>query len=92
MENNNSQTVNVNNNNNLNGMATASLVIGIIGLVMGIIPFLGWFFMPLWILAVVFGGLGMKKEEKRGLAITGLVLGLGTFAYKIGFWLLIAAF
>lgn len=92
MENNNSQTVIVNNNNNSNGMATTALVMGIIGLVMGIIPFLGWFFMPLWILAIIFGVVGMKKEEKRGLAITGLVLGLGTFFYKVGFWVILASY
>ncbi|WP_246238187.1 hypothetical protein [Alkalicoccus luteus] len=71
-----------------NGMATAALVLGIIGLVIGIVPFIGWFVMPLWILAVVFGIIGMQKEIKKGMALTGVILGGITILYKIGFWVL----
>jgi hypothetical protein len=71
-----------------NGLATASLVLGIIGLLSGIIPFIGWFFLPLWILAIVFGAIGMKKEIKTGQAKAGLILGIITIAYKVGFWLM----
>jgi len=73
-----------------NGMATASLVLGIIGLVIGIIPFIGWFALPLWILAIIFGIIGAKKQVKKGLAISGIILGSFTVAYKFGFWILIA--
>ncbi|NJP37939.1 hypothetical protein HCN83_10110 [Bacillus luteus] len=69
-------------------MATAALVLGIIGLVIGIVPFIGWFVMPLWILAVVFGIIGMQKEIKKGMALTGVILGGITILYKIGFWVL----
>lgn len=53
-----------------NGMATASLVLGILG-----------FFLPiLSILALIFGGIGISKANQgatgKGLAIAGLVLGI----------------
>lgn len=64
-----------------NGMATASLVLGILG-----------FFLPiLSILALIFGGIGISNANQgatgKGLAITGLVLGIiGTLAllYVLG--------
>lgn len=74
-----------------NAIATAALVLGIIGLVIGIIPFIGWFMLPLWILAIVFGYLGRKKTIKQGLATTGMVLGIITFVYKFGFWIILIA-
>jgi hypothetical protein len=64
-----------------NGMAIASLVLGIIGV---LIPFLG-------VLALIFGGVGMSKANQgasgKGMAIAGLVLGIiGTLItiYLIG--------
>jgi uncharacterized protein DUF4190 len=56
-----------------NGMAIASLVLGILGV---FIPFLG-------VLALIFGGVGLSKANDgasgKGMAIAGLVLGiLGT--------------
>lgn len=60
-----------------NGMAVAGLVLGIIGLVLCWIPFLGWI---LALLGVIFGALGMSKAKKiggrgNGMAIAGLVTG-----------------
>lgn len=72
-----------------NGLATSAMVLGIIGFVIGIIPFIGWFAVPLSILAVIFGVLGMRKKTKRGQAIAGLSLGAALLAWKIGFWILI---
>ncbi len=54
------------------GMAVAGLVIGIISVCCCCIPLLN---IPLGILAVIFGVLGMKSSY-RGLAIAGLVLGV----------------
>ncbi|MFC4075469.1 hypothetical protein [Salinithrix halophila] len=71
-----------------NGLATAALVLGIIGLVIGIIPFVGWLVFPLWILAIIFGAIGARKKIKKGQAIAGIVLGTGTFVLKVGFWIL----
>jgi glycerol-3-phosphate acyltransferase PlsY len=57
---------------NTNGMAVASLVLGIVSLLtswlwfMGLVPILG----------IVFGVLGMKKEEGKGMAIAGLIISI----------------
>ncbi|WP_147802637.1 DUF4190 domain-containing protein [Alkalicoccus halolimnae] len=77
-------------NINANGLATASLVLGIVGLVIGLIPFLGWFLFPAWILAIIFGIIGRKQNYKRGSATVGMVLGIVTLVYKFGFWIVIA--
>lgn len=58
-----------------NGFAVASLVLGIIGII------LCFLFLP-WILAIVFGAIGIKQCNDdptytgKGLAIAGLVCGL----------------
>lgn len=74
-----------------NGMAVTSLVLGIVGLVLGLIPIVGWFLMPAWILAIIFGAVGIKQSQSKGMSYTGLSLGIVTFVYKIGFWLLVVA-
>jgi apolipoprotein N-acyltransferase len=56
-------------------MGIAALVLGIIGLLISFIPFIGMYALPLTVLALIFGALGMRKKP-RGLAIAGLVLGL----------------
>lgn len=75
-----------------NGMATAALVMGIVGLVIGIIPFIGWFMFPLWILAIIFGFIGRQNPIKKGFATTGLILGSITIGYKFGFWIVLILF
>ncbi|KMK93172.1 hypothetical protein AF331_18515 [Rossellomorea marisflavi] len=72
-------------------MAVTSLVLGIVGFVIGIIPIIGWFFMPAWILAIIFGAVGIRQNQSKGMSYTGLILGIVTFVYKFGFWLLVAA-
>lgn len=76
---------------NGNGMAVSALVLGIVGLVLGLVPFLGWFMLPAWILAIVFGAVGLKRGQSKGMSYTGLILGIVTFIYKFGFWILVAA-
>lgn len=73
-----------------NGAATTSLVLGIIGFIMGLIPYIGWFMAPVWLLAVIFGLVGMRKKYKRGTAIIGFIFGLLGAAYKFGFWIVAA--
>ncbi|XKH50515.1 DUF4190 domain-containing protein [Chryseomicrobium palamuruense] len=70
-----------------NGLAVTALVLGIIGLVLFMVPFLPY---PLAILAIIFGLIGMKKPIKKGLAITGLVTGLITIGLKVWFWIGVA--
>ena len=54
------------------GFAIAALVLGICAFVFCWIPVLNWI---LGILAVVFGIIALVKKAKKGMAITGLVLG-----------------
>ncbi|AXF54586.1 DUF4190 domain-containing protein [Salicibibacter kimchii] len=73
-----------------NSMATASLVLGIVGLSIGIIPFLGWLMLPAWILAIIFGAFGRKQVTKKKSANVGMALGSLAIVYQFGF-LIIAA-
>lgn len=72
-----------------NGTATTGGVLGIVALPVSLIPLIGWLFgIPLGILAVVFGAIGMSRSGKMGglgrsMAISGLVLGITTLALKI---------
>jgi lysylphosphatidylglycerol synthetase-like protein (DUF2156 family) len=54
------------------GFAIAALVLGICAFVFSWVPVLNWI---LGILAVVFGIIALVKKAKKGMAITGLVLG-----------------
>lgn len=70
-----------------NGLGTAALVLGIIGVVLCWIPFTGW---ALNILAVIFGGVGMGRAKRgeatnKSSALAGLVLG----AIGLAVWIVI---
>ncbi|MBO9128117.1 DUF4190 domain-containing protein [Bacillus sp. 165] len=73
-----------------NGSAVTALVLGIIGVVIGFIPYIGWLMAPVWLLAIIFGAIGMRKKYKRGMSLTGLILGILGAVYKIGFWIVAA--
>jgi hypothetical protein len=68
-----------------NSAASISIGLAITGFVFSLIPFLGWFLIPVWVLAILFGIIGLFKQYKRGLAITGIAIGIFTFIYKISF-------
>jgi hypothetical protein len=68
-----------------NSAAKISIALSIIGFVLSLIPFFGWLLMPVWILAILFGVLGLFNPYKRGLAVGGIVIGGLTFVYKIIF-------
>jgi hypothetical protein len=64
-----------------NGLGTAALVLGIISVVSGIIPFLFWLAWILGILAVIFGAIGRGKAKRgeatnAGAALGGLITGI----------------
>lgn len=63
-----------------NGLSVTAMVLGIIGLVFFLIPFLPY---PLAILAIIFGLIGMKNPVGKGMAVTGLVTGLITIILKL---------
>lgn len=89
-----------------NGLAVASLVLGIVAMVIGAgipIPFLGLIFMffafvPA-VLAIIFGHVAFRSSTKlggtgRGSALTGLVLGYLTIAISAATtfaWIVLAA-
>ena len=63
------------------GLSIAALVMGILGIVGGWIPIVGYFTTVLAILGLVFGVIGRKKSaaatgKPSGLATAGLVLGI----------------
>jgi hypothetical protein len=68
-----------------NAFAIAALVLGIVGLVLSITVFFG---IVLGVLAVIFGGVAVSKAnagraDNKGMAITGLVLGIAAVAASI---------
>jgi hypothetical protein len=70
-----------------NGLGTAALVLGIIGVVLCWVPFTGW---ALNILAIIFGAVGRKRAAdglatNKSSAVAGLVLGV----VGLGVWIVI---
>ena len=65
-----------------NGPAVAALVLGILGLLLAFIPFLGVILgILLGLLAVIFGAVGVSRSKDqfrggKGMAIAGIVLGV----------------
>ncbi|MHA2006783.1 MAG: hypothetical protein ACXABO_04550 [Promethearchaeota archaeon] len=69
---------------------------GIISLICGLLSIILTFFLGIYgiffpIIAIVFGGIGIAKDDSRGMAIAGLILGIIAFIFWILFLLLIAA-
>ena len=67
--------------NNGKGFSIAALVLGILGIVGGWIPVLGYFTLVMAILGIIFGAKGRKMSaaadgKASGLATAGLVLGI----------------
>ncbi len=67
-----------------NGLGTASLACGIVGLVLSLIPAVNLFTWPLGVLAIVFGAVGWSRVNKgqatnKSQTIAGLVLGIVSF-------------
>ncbi len=71
------------------GFAVASLVLGILGLILGWIPFFGWIMV---LLALVFGIIGLIKSKKsgkgKGMAIAGIILSIVSMV--IGIFLILS--
>jgi hypothetical protein len=63
-----------------NIMATAALVLGIIGLIAWLIPLFGY---PVTIVGIVMGVKG-RKSEKKGMATAGLVMSIIGLILSLG--------
>ena len=63
-----------------NGMAVAALVLGIVGLVTSIIPFLFVIGPICDVLAIIFGTIGLRRAKRgadnKSMAVAGLILGI----------------
>jgi hypothetical protein len=71
-----------------NGLAVASLVLGILSLVMFWIPFLGW--VPV-LVGLVLGLVALQQPQGRGMAIVGIVCSGIALALKLLFWVFLAS-
>ena len=65
-----------NNTNKKSGLATAGLVLGIVGICLSFIPILNNASFFLGILALIFGIISLIKKTSKGKSIAGLVLGI----------------
>lgn len=72
-----------------NGLAIAALVCGIVGVVLGILPWTFWAAWVLGVLAIVFGAIGRRKADRepasgrRSMATAGLILGIVAIVFGI---------
>jgi hypothetical protein len=72
-----------------NGMATTGGTLGIVGAVLSLIPLIGIFIgLVMGVLAIIFGSVGMSRANAlggagKGMAVTGLVLGILTVVFKL---------
>lgn len=71
-----------------NGLGIAALCCGLVGILIGLIPFMFLGAGALGILAIVFGIVGIRRvgrgeASNRGMAIAGLVTGVAAFALGI---------
>ncbi len=64
------------NSDNKSGLATASLVLGIIGIALSFIPIINNAAFVLGILALIFGIISLVKKSNKGKSIAGLILGI----------------
>ena len=74
--------------NNENGLAITSMILGILGVVLNIIPFLPY---ALSVLAIIFGIIAINNPAKKGMSLAGLILGVIGLGMKILFWIIIGS-
>ncbi len=58
-----------------NALSITSLVLGLTGFVFAFIPFIAILSPFMAITAIILGAIGLKRESKRGMAVTGIVMG-----------------
>ena len=75
-----------------NGVGTAGFVTGLLGALLSWFPLAG---IPLGLLGIVLGGVGMsqgrRSGQKTGLALAGVVLGVLALVISIGLIAFVAA-
>ena len=75
-------------------MSIASLVLGIVSVILGFIPFCGWFALLPAIVGLILGSIDLSKLSKtdspKGMAIAGVVLNIVAVIFII-FWIIVVA-
>jgi hypothetical protein len=71
------------------GASVAALVCGILGLLTGWIPIVGFIGLVLAIVAVIAGFIGLQRPNGRGMAIAGLICGALVILLWIGVTVLV---
>lgn len=75
-------------------MGVASLVLGIVGLILSFIPCVGWIALALTIPGVILGAIGISAAKKsgqgKGISVAGLVCSLLATIFAVVWMLLIA--
>jgi hypothetical protein len=70
------------------GMALASMILGIVAAAIGWIPVCGLIALAPAITGIVLGSLGLKSPRRRGMAIAGIILSVvGIAASTFLFWI-----
>jgi len=82
------QRIIIERNNDANGLAVTAMILGILGAVLNIIPFLPY---ALSVLAIIFGAVALANPAKKGMAITGIILGIVGITMKILFWAIVGS-
>jgi hypothetical protein len=70
------------------GLAIAGMVCGIVGAVFAFIPACDLFIaVPLGVIAIIMGAIGMKSPTHKGMGIAGVVLGIVAVGLSIGLYI-----
>lgn len=77
------------------GLAIASMVLGIVGIVFAWIPGVNWLALPAAIVGLILGIVALRKGQPRGMALTGIILGaiavlFAIVAIVLAIWALMA--
>ena len=68
-------------------MAVASLVLGIIALILSFIPGINIWAIIIGLVGLILGALGMKNPAKKGMATAGLVMSIIAVALSVIVWI-----
>jgi uncharacterized membrane protein len=80
-----------------NGLGTAGLVLGIIGLILALVPFMIWLAVPLGIIGAILAFIGRSKARKGeatngGAAMAGIITSLAAIVISIAWSVAFAVF
>ena len=71
-----------------NGLTIAGFILAIVSIIICWFPLIGWLCWITATLAIIFCIIGLIKKQKKGLAITGIILGAASFVI---YYIMVAA-